>query len=172
MILDLSQFESFPARLSVEADPEKIEIDYEGVVRLISARLDLNIQNSGEEFFCQGEANASIRLTCARCLKEFDRELDNSINFIVCSKQWHDDCRGEEDNEEYVFFKGSDLQADVSELMRQAVIMSISLKPLCSEDCKGLCPSCGINLNEKSCQCEKGKVDTRWEALKKISRLT
>ena len=172
MILDLRQFETFPARLSLEANPEEVEIDYEGVVRLNSARLNLNIQKSGEEFFCQGEANASVKLTCARCLKEFDRELDSSTNFIVCSKQWHDECRGEEDNEEYVFFRGSDLQADVSDLMRQAVIMSMSLKPLCSEDCKGLCPSCGINHNEKSFKCEKGKVDTRWEALKKISRLT
>ncbi len=172
MILDLSQFETFPARLSLEADPNKVEIDYEGVERLISARMDLTIQKSGEEFFCQCDANASVKLVCARCLKEFDRELDSSTNFIVCSKQWHDECRGEEDNEEYVFFQGSDLQADVSDMMRQAVIMSISLKPLCSEDCKGLCPSCGINLNENSCDCRKGKVDPRWEALKKISRLT
>ena len=172
MILDLRQFETFPARLSLEADADKVEIDYEGVVRLNSGRMDLEIQKAGDEFFCQGDAIASIRLTCARCLKEFDRELDNSTNFIVCSKKWHDECRAEEDNEEYVFFQGSDLQADVSDVMRQSVIMSISLKPLCSEDCKGLCPSCGINLNDNSCNCQKGKVDTRWEALKKISRLT
>ena len=172
MILDLRQFETFPARLSLEAGPEEVEVDFEGIVQLNRARLNLSIQKSGEEFFCQGQVNASVKLTCARCLEEFDRELDNSTDFIVCSKQWHDERRAVEDNEEYVFFQGSDLQADVSDMVRQAVIMSMSMKPLCSEDCKGLCPSCGTNLNESSCDCKSGKVDPRWDALKKISRLT
>ncbi|UCE23753.1 MAG: DUF177 domain-containing protein [Candidatus Zixiibacteriota bacterium] len=172
MILDLRQFENFPAHLSLRAQPGEVVIDYESVVQVNDAQLDLDIQKSGEEFFCQGQARASVRLTCARCLEEFDRELANTTDFIVCSKQWHDNHRDVKDNEDYIFFEGGDLQADVTDMVRQAVIISMSMKPLCSEDCRGLCASCGANLNEKSCGCKTEQTDERWEALRRLSGLT
>lgn len=172
MILDLSQFEGFPARVLLKALPESMVIDYDSVVRVNSAELDLNIQKSGEEFYCQGNANASIRLTCARCLEEFDLELSNTTDFIVCSKQWHDNQGNIEDSEDYVFFEGKELQADVTDIVRQTIIISLSLKPLCSPDCRGLCPTCGVNRNEVSCKCRREQTDGRWEALRKLSGLT
>lgn len=172
MILDLSQFEGFPARVLLKALPESMVIDYDSLVRVNSAELDLNIQKSGEEFYCQGNANASIRLTCARCLEEFDLELSNTTDFIVCSKQWHDNQGNIEDSEDYVFFEGKELQADVTDIVRQTIIISLSLKPLCSPDCRGLCPTCGVNRNEVSCKCRREQTDGRWEALRKLSGLT
>lgn len=172
MILDLSQFDSFPAKVILEAGPEAIEIDFDSVVRVNSAELDLNIQKSGEEFYCQGNAVASVRMTCARCLEEFDLELANSTDFIVCSKQWYDNQGDVKDTEDYAFFQGGELHADVTDIVRQAIIISMSLKPLCSEDCRGLCPTCGVNRNEASCECRKERTDGRWEALKKLSGLT
>ncbi|UCG61901.1 MAG: DUF177 domain-containing protein [Candidatus Zixiibacteriota bacterium] len=168
----MSQFETFPIHVKLAAEPEAISIDYDSVVGVNSAGLDLDIQKSGEEFYCQGNARASVRLTCARCLEEFDFELTNSTDFIVCSQEWHKSHRGIKDNEDYVFFQGGELQADLTDVLRQAVIISISLKPLCREDCRGLCPSCGANRNEESCQCQVKKTDERWEALRKLSGLT
>lgn len=156
----------------MKAEPGAMEIDFESVVRVNSAELDLNIQKSGEEFYCQGDARASVRLTCARCLEEFDLELANNTDFIVCSKQWHDQHGNVKDNEEYVFFQGGELHADVADIVRQAVIVSLSMKPLCSKDCRGLCPTCGANRNEVSCGCRQEQVDGRWEALRKLSGLT
>ncbi len=170
--MDLSQFESFPAHVELSAEPERITIDYDCVVRVNAGRLDLNIQKSGEEFYCQGNALASVRLTCARCLEEFDFELTNNTDFIVCSQEWHRSHGGIRDNEDYVFFSGGELQADLTDILRQAIIISLSLKPLCKEDCRGLCPSCGTNRNEESCQCQVRQTDDRWEALRKLSGLT
>ena len=172
MILDLSQFESFPAKVLLQAKPEALVIDYDSVVRVNSADLDLSIQKSAEEFYCQGSARASVRLICARCLEEFDLELANTTDFIVCSRQWHDTHGDVKDNEDYVFFQGSELHADVTDVVRQMIIISMEMKPLCSQDCRGLCATCGANLNEVSCRCRRERTDGRWEALKKLSGLT
>jgi len=172
MKLYLGRFNSFPCHASLAAGPGELSIEYDGVVRVDKAELELDIQKSGEEYFCQGTATASVRVTCARCLEEFSQELTGPTDFIVCSKEWHEKHRAVEDNEEYVYFEGQDLQADVSNIMREAVIVEIAIKPLCSEDCRGLCPKCGINLNEGTCHCRSEHTDTRWDALRKLSGLT
>lgn len=169
MILDLREFDSFPARKSLQAGPGAFELDFESVQGLGDVMLQLNIQKSGDEFYCQGDARAKVKLTCARCLGEFDQDLENSTDFIICSSEWHQANRDAVDNEDYVYFKGSDLQADLTDIVRQTIITAISLKPLCSDDCRGLCSQCGINLNEKSCDCDKGRTDPRWEGLRKLS---
>jgi len=57
-------------------------------------------------------------------------------------------------------------QIDLTPAMREQILLSIPPSPLCSEDCKGLCPSCGKDLNEGACGCDRTVVDPRWQALK------
>jgi uncharacterized protein len=57
---------------------------------------------------------------------------------------------------------------DISQRVHDAIMLNISLKPLCSEDCRGLCPMCGANLNEGECDCTPDKTDERWDALKNL----
>ena len=59
---------------------------------------------------------------------------------------------------------------DLSEDVRQTVLLSVPLKLLCTENCKGLCPLCGRNLNSGTCTCTQGAVDTRWEQLIKLKK--
>ena len=54
---------------------------------------------------------------------------------------------------------------DLSEVLRQAILLALPLTPLCSPDCAGLCPTCGANLNTESCTCETSALDPRWAAL-------
>ena len=172
MILNLREFENFPARKLLQGDHNAVDLEFDSLVSLCRIELQLNIQKSGDEYYCQGDAKAHVKLTCARCLGEFDQDLENSTDFIICSSEWHEANRNIIDSEDYVYFQGSDLHADLSDIVRQAIITAVSLKPLCSEDCKGLCSQCGINLNDKSCDCEKKPTDARWEGLRKLSGLT
>ena len=172
MKLYLDRFDSFPCHTSLKAEPDEISIEYESLVQIDKAELELDIQMAGEEFFCQGTAKASVRVTCARCLEEFNDELASTTDFIICSKESHESHRSVEDNEEYVYFEGPDLQVDVSGIMREAVIVELAIKPLCSEDCRGLCPKCGVNRNERTCTCRDNHTDERWDALRKLSGLT
>ena len=169
MILDIREFETFPAHKILESGPGQLTVDFEGIKRIEKVVLDLTIQQSGEEYYCQGKVKADVALECARCLREFSGELVSDTDFIVCSKEIHENREDAIDTEDYAFFEGGDLQADVSDIVRQAIILALTIKPLCSEDCKGFCPTCGENRNEKSCDCKNERIDPRWEGLKNLS---
>jgi uncharacterized protein len=165
MILDLREFEEFPAKAVVYASSGEIDARDDRVVKIDGVTAELAIQKSAQEFFCQGWVKTRLVLECARCLAHYPAEISEQTDFIVCPETLAQE-REELDDEDYVYFQGNDLKVDIVEPVRQAIVLALPLKPLCQEDCKGFCPRCGINLNEKSCACEKQDGDPRWEALK------
>jgi len=169
VIVDFREFESFPAKKVLVADPEKFSLDFDGIHGVDDVKIDLAIQKSGEEYFCQGEVEAGVTLECARCLTLYKDRLSNSVDFIVCSSAIYEAHRREAlDDEDYVHLDRNQ-RADVTEIVRQAILLAVSLKPLCSEDCLGLCAQCGKNLNDGPCDCKKEVIDERWAALKKLA---
>ena len=100
-----------------------------------------------------------FKANCARCLKELDREL--SFDFEETLAQ-----EGNEipDRDSVIIFEGTSI--DVSEIALGNLLLNLSFKYLCSEDCKGICPICGADLNEGDCGCERDEIDPRWEKLK------
>jgi uncharacterized protein len=169
MILNLRELDSFPAHIILEGDPEKIIPVFEGILGVEKVALSLDIQKSAEEYFCQGVIDATVRLECARCLGEFECKLRNKADFIICSEGLYAE-RSKQgiDYEDYVFFQGPDLQTDLTDIVRQTIILAVEMKPLCSENCQGLCPRCGTNLNERRCSCADESIDPRWEDLKRL----
>jgi len=168
MILDLRVFEEFPASTTIAAGPGELSPFDGSVIRVDGVEADLAIQKSANEFFCQGQVAARMVLECARCLVKFETELTGPTDFIVCSAE--DVARySDGDNENYVRFLGNELRADIVEPVRQALVLALSMKPLCSEDCRGLCASCGANLNERTCDCKKETIDPRWDGLKNLN---
>ena len=166
----MRQFDIYPAQTTVTGDPETLALDYQGLNKVIKVSADVRIQKSGEEYFCQALVHAVVSTECSRCLTDFELAVKQDTDFIACSQLTHDEKAGDEpDDEDYVFFTGTDIQADISEIVRQAIILAVDLKPICSEDCLGLCQQCGINLNEESCNCVKETIDPRWEALKNLT---
>ena len=71
---------------------------------------------------------------------------------------------GEEDGDIVLLDDG---EIDVGDLAYTAFILDMDTKHLCSEDCKGLCPGCGVNLNQEPCRCKK-QADPRWAALEQL----
>jgi uncharacterized protein len=169
MILDLRDLEDFPARLVLEAQPGEIEPDHSDLTAIEKVRLNLQVQKSGEEYFCQGKISARVNLECARCLKDYDQDVTAETDFIIRGDEPPTDSRGARDDEDYVLLQRDDLQADVSPMVRQAIILVLPMKPLCSEQCRGLCPECGANLNDGECGCKRERIDPRWEGLKDLA---
>lgn len=108
----------------------------------------------------------NAELTCDRCLQEFSNEFlkhFQNIYFIVYEK-------GKEEVQDPGIYYITptqdkiDLSADVSEIIK----ISIPMKILCGEECKGLCSKCGKNLNDDSCDCIDHEENPVWESLKKL----
>lgn len=102
---------------------------------------------------------------CDRCLKQFDREFFNEYHMFYI----HDIVNKHLYDEDVVTVIRRDQDfIDISNDVREYAMLAIPMKNLCKEDCKGLCPKCGNNLNTEQCTCEIEKIDPRWLALKEI----
>lgn len=114
------------------------------------------VQNRADTLWLDLTASATLEAVCDRCGKRFP--LPKTARFHCLLAEAVED----DDNEEIVVLQ--DGQVDAAELARTAFILDMDTKTLCSEDCKGLCPRCGANLNEGPCAC-KPDTDPRWAAL-------
>lgn len=116
---------------------------------------------SGEEgIWLEGELEAILRLRCARCLKDFDYPIHTTfeVNLIF-------DGPGRDQGEAYVIEND---ELDLEPIIAEQIMFALPLSPLCREDCKGLCPRCGADLNQGECGCRDDNTDPRWDALKKL----
>ncbi len=68
-----------------------------------------------------------------------------------------------------IFLPFGEDSIDISENVHDALLLAVPIKPVCKDDCKGLCTQCGVNLNISDCSCEKNNTDSRWQALSNLA---
>lgn len=164
MILELKKLITFPVHIKLVESKSRTDIDMPGINSIDKSVLELDIQKVEEEYFCHGELESQVSLECARCLEPVNQKVTNSTDFIASPPSQK---AAPEDDEDRVYYD-ADLRADLWEIVRQTVILAVSMKPLCKDDCYGLCPQCGTNLNVKKCNCKVTDIDPRLEPLKKL----
>ena len=97
-----------------------------------------------------------LRVACDRCLEEFTRQYDYTFTHTLVRQlqdPWQD------------YIQVEDGVLNLEELILSDILLELPTKLLCKEDCKGLCPQCGCNLNHQSCDCNKAYHDPRWDVL-------
>ena len=129
--------------------PLRGPVDVRGVVR-----------NRAGALVLEAELAARLYLACDRCTKAFERDKSVKYKTLLADR-----LEGE-DSEEIVLLD-SDAQLDLDELMTDVFILSLDTKNLCKEDCRGLCPGCGADLNVEPCRCKK-ETDPRLAGLAKF----
>lgn len=114
-----------------------------------------------------GRLKANVSAECSRCLAQVEESLDTEI-----SEQYYptvDMTTGTAIAapllEDGAFRIDATNELDVREAFRQVLISSLPMKPLCSQDCAGICPECGVNRNESKCSCGEDRIDPRWAQL-------
>jgi uncharacterized protein len=165
MILELAKFQAFPAHIDLVDAETRENVEMVGINSIDKTMLGLDIQKSDDDYYCRGQVEAEVSLECARCLEPIKQKLTNETDFIVSPFKQGGNI--EADDEDRIYYD-NELRADLWEIVRQTVILAVSMKPLCRDDCQGLCPQCGTNLNEKKCKCNVRIVDSRLESLKKL----
>jgi uncharacterized protein len=147
-----------------EAGSSKIGLDerFKGTVK-VDARIDKSVR----QIFLQAEIQAGGSFSCDRCLQDIHQELNTvySMVYVQGARSTVDLAKEEEIQILAVDMNYIDLDEDV----RQYILLTIPQKILCKEDCQGFCPTCGVNKNIASCTCGAQAVDSRWDALKKLS---
>jgi uncharacterized protein len=112
-----------------------------------------------------GRLRASVELACRRCLKPLRRAVELDLELL------YDRSVREQDSEGQVYpLEGSSDTLDLTPALREQLLLALPRYPLCREDCAGLCPRCGTDLNEGSCDCVLTEPDPRWDALRKLKQ--
>jgi uncharacterized protein len=161
--------EDWSETIELEECPEALGLCAEGASFEKPVKVDLSVSKSGNQLICRGKVKTSVKLECSRCLLVYDEPVISNLDFVVDFGEsptplYRD--ASEEDN--YFVADPSSDSFKIDDLVRETIILTLPLKPLCAEDCKGLCPICGIDLNKSHCSCVKEKTDPRWEKLKDL----
>jgi uncharacterized protein len=128
----------------------------------------LQVTKREGEVIVTGRLTAELSLQCSRCLRDFRRPLDIPVNVVYHPLEEIADERHalRDDEMDMGFYRGEEI--DLQELVREQVLLNMQMKPLCDENCKGICPNCGADLNAGTCRCEIQEIDPRLEVLKKL----
>ncbi|NUM76004.1 DUF177 domain-containing protein [candidate division KSB1 bacterium] len=127
-------------------------------------QIDVDLERRASRLILRNTINTVGRFTCDRCLTEFDRTIVDTGRVVFTSDE---ELLAFSEDEVHVLEKDA-REIDVTNDIRDLVLLAVPAKILCSEDCKGLCPHCGVNLNEETCLCGVRPLDPRWQALQKL----
>jgi len=149
--------------------PEALALG-ESELRLITpAEVRGRVRRKGEEVELTGIVRATVELLCARCLKPVAVPID--VEFaerFVTAVSWRSEEQHELASEDLNLSVFDGESIDLGQLVREELVLAAPEQVLCREDCKGLCPTCGIDLNAAACECHSQQIDSRWEKLRDL----
>ena len=127
-------------------------------------QLDLVARSVGEGVLVRGRLQAGVEMECRRCLTPVTQRVDDIVDMLF-TEIGPDEA--EIEGEVYrLSSRGTEL--DITEAVREQLLLRVPQYALCREDCRGFCPTCGKNLNEGACDCVPEAQPSPWEALKQV----
>ena len=112
------------------------------------------------------ETGITADLTCDRCAADFQSVINSKYKMVYLFQSNFSE--SEDEKEDIVYLHPDTDKIELDSDVRDFAILAVPMKRLCSENCKGLCPRCGENLNDGSCNCDEKIIDPRWESLQKL----
>mgnify|MGYP006295422579 CR=1 FL=1 len=161
MKLKISSFSEEKQIVRSNLTCQQIGLNEEGLTDPVKVEVKVAKSSSCLTVECNIEVKTNFH--CDRCLDEYDGLLNTKAEFIVTS-----DTRIKADSDEIIFISSAVDEVDISKNIRDAILLAIPYKRICSPQCRGLCPSCGKNLNDGPCDCHDETIDPRWEKLKNL----
>ena len=171
MQLDLTRYRQ-PLNEFAHVFPPEAVADEDDVYRVVApSDLAFQIHKDRNRFRLVGTVAAELELPCSRCLEPFRLPIAASfdVRYLPASEA-SVGAEREVDAEdlETSYYRNDEI--DLNELLREQFYLALPMKPLCSEDCRGLCSQCGTNLNTGGCDCALGWDESPFAALRGLGR--
>jgi len=163
--LDAARYKPFFWQESIELkEEEKRELE---LLEASPIRCQGNLTLTAPDFLLHAELAYSQTVACNRCLKPVQQTVESAIDLVLVERSRKRVATEEEQLEaqELGLVEVEGGSFETRPLVVEQVELSLPMKPLCREDCAGLCPQCGQDLNEVRCSCVHERVDPRWAAL-------
>jgi uncharacterized protein len=126
--------------------------------------LHLDVQQAGADVVVRGDVSGRAELSCRRCLAAVPYEVNEDLIFV-----YRAGVAGVEAEAQEVYpLPQKSRELDLTQAVREHVLLSVPEFVSCDETCRGFCPRCGTNLNETTCECRTNDEDPRWAALRRL----
>ncbi len=177
MFLDIKELELHPLEFEEKFQPGVIDLGGEAHQRGpldTSGRAEVVEEHHGKheiikDIRLRGKLSAQFELQCARCLEPVPQDLKRDFELLyrpLGADAGRDELSVTDAEAEIGYYQGNGILLE--DVLREQALLALPLKVTCREDCKGLCPQCGKNLNQEQCSCSTEVEDPRWAALKDV----
>jgi uncharacterized protein len=169
MRIELEKLEGGRGDFAHVYQPDELEALDERVKLTQPAEVEGAVKRAGNDVFVNGHVETRVQVECDRCLKpvELPVSADFALEYITGADYESSSAAALSEEEMSVsVFDGQSI--DVDEIVKEQILLAVPVRTLCREDCKGICPECGIDLNTGQCDCASQDVDPRWAALKNL----
>lgn len=165
MIIDLNTIGPDGVRFDVPLSLPPLEGLSHERISVPRAHVTGEVRRRGRAADLRAHLSAEVELTCSRCLETYRTSMVQPFQLTLVP-QAIDAPEGEmaltgADEEDVSEFACPDGKADLRDIVTEQIYLGLPLKPMCSESCKGLCPTCGINRNRAACTCAPEETDPR-----------
>ncbi len=161
MVLDISKLltgDGSSLDISCDVSLGSLEFNGQNISFTSPMHLQGDIKNINGMLYLVLSCTVSYVYQCSRCLAPAESKLDFNIKEVFSKTEL------ENENDDVIILSSNEI--DLKEIAEQSFFCALPIAGLCKDDCKGLCPVCGCNLNTESCNCEKDDIDPRLSALK------
>ena len=174
MLITVLDLEREPLEFDLALDPGAIDFGSELTQKgplAVQGRAEVIEEHRGprdviSDIRIRSTYRGDFEVPCARCLDPVGHEVEGQFDLIfrpLGADAGDSDRAISASDTEIGYYQGGGLSLE--DVLREQVLLSLPVRTLCREDCKGLCPRCGRDLNSESCTCETAATDPRWSAL-------
>jgi uncharacterized protein len=170
MRIELEKLEAGKGGFAHVYQPEELNPIDERVNLSQAAEVGGTVRRTGDGVFVSGHVETRAQVECDRCLKplELPVSADFALEYITGADYESSSAAALTEEEMSIsVFDGQSI--DVDEVVKEQILLAVPARTLCREDCKGICPECGMDRNAGECNCAPNEVDPRWAALKNFN---
>lgn len=171
MRISLEEIEEAPVRKRFRCEVSSLDLPANGSPFGGTVSVEVLLMRSREGISAKGEISFVAQLVCSRCANSFHRSFQEHIDLSYKRgepKLEEGEVHLTEEETRTVFYDGDFI--DLTGPVRDTMLLAVPIKPLCRDDCKGLCRLCGKDLNEGPCGCKEEETDPRWRKLADLKK--
>jgi uncharacterized protein len=169
MIVDLLNVGDRPLAFEFTMDQNEIDLESERAKVVGNVLVSGELKCSAAKTDVKGWIKAPLEIDCTRCLTPIEHRLDVAFDATFVGKEMFPEAKEthlEAADLDTDVIEGNEL--DLTQVVREQIMLSLPEQVLCREDCRGICPTCGADLNDGDCKCGGEEIDPRWAALKDL----
>ncbi len=169
--LSIEDLEDGVHEIESETPAETLDIPTDEGRFASPVKIKATITKMGTDLVLRADIAVLFNVPCSRCLANFTEDVESHIDILYeRSERLSINEEDVDEADDLVFLDLNAREVEIGPRVVESICLALPFKPLCKDDCLGLCPACGTDLNSGTCNCTTEVEDPRWQALKSINQ--